>query len=158
MQSKNYRPEGWHTVTAGITVRDAAAAIDFYKRAFGAQEVRRFTSPDGKIAHAELKIGDSIFILADEFDQGVSKSPQTAGACTGGLMLYVPDVDASFDRAIKAGGQARMPVADMFWGDRYGNLVDPFGHVWSLATQKEELSMPEIEKRAQDFYAKMRAA
>ncbi|MFB3815759.1 MAG: VOC family protein [Terriglobales bacterium] len=151
-------PQGYHTVTPSITVKNAAAAIDFYKKAFGAEELMRMNSPDGKIAHAEIKIGDSIIFLNDECDMGFSRAPQTLGGTTGGLMLYVSDVDTAFDRAIKAGGQVKMPVADMFWGDRYGNLTDPFGHVWGLATHKEDLSQQEIEDRAKAFYAKMNAA
>ncbi len=151
-------PEGFHTVTPSLTIKNAAAAIDFYKKAFGAEEIMRMNSPDGKVAHAELKIGDSIIFLGDECDMGFARSPQTLGGTTGGLCLYVPDVDKAYERAIKAGAQARMPVADMFWGDRYGNLSDPFGHVWALATHKEDLSEEEIEERAKAFYAKMNAA
>ncbi len=152
-------PEGFHTVTASLTVKNAAAAIDFYKRAFGAEELFRMNSPDGRVAHAELKIGDSIIFLNDEYPEyGFARAPQTLGGTTGGINLYVPDVDAAFDRAIKAGGQSKMPVQDMFWGDRYGNLIDPFGHVWSLATHKEDLTPQQVEQRAKAFYAKMSAA
>jgi PhnB protein len=151
-------PRGWHTVTPAITVRNAAAAIDFYKRVFEAEELTRMTSPDGKVAHCELKIGDSMIMLNDEFPHGNAQSPETLGGTAGGLMLYVPDVDAVFDRAVKAGAQSRQPVADMFWGDRYGNLVDPFGQVWAIATHQEDLSALEIDRRAKEFYAKMKAA
>jgi len=151
-------PRGWHTVTPSITVRNAAAAIDFYKRVFGAEELTRMTSPDGKVAHAELKIGDSVVMLSDEFPRGNAQSPETLGGATGGIMLYVPDVDAVFNRAVKAGAQIRQAVADMFWGDRYGNLVDPFGQVWAIATHKEDLSAKEVDRRAREFYAKMKAA
>src|SRR5947209_14330564 len=114
-------PEGFHTVTPAIAVRDAAKAIEFYKKALGAQELVRMPSPDGKIMHAELKIGDSIIFLADEFpERGMSRAPQTLGGTTGTLNLYVQDADTSFDKAIDAGGKVNMPVADMFWGDRYG--------------------------------------
>ncbi len=116
------------------------------------------SSPDGKIGHAELKIGDSIIFLADEFPgPGCAKAPQTVGACTSTLNLYVPDVDAAFKKAIAAGGKETMPVADMFWGDRYGTFTDPFGHTWGIATRKEDLSKEEIEKRAQAFWASMQA-
>lgn len=149
-------PKGFHTVTPSLIVRDAAAAIDFYKKALGAEELMRMPTPDGKIGHAELKIGDSIIFLSDEFpNMGVSKSPQTLGGCTGTLNLYVPDVDATFQRAVSAGGKATMPVADMFWGDRYGTFIDPFGHTWGIGTHKEDLSAEEIDERAQDFYASM---
>jgi PhnB protein len=149
-------PEGYHTITPALTVKNCAKALDFYKTAFGAEELFRMTSPDGKIGHAEIKIGDSIIFLSDEFDMpGCAKSPQTLGASTGGLCIYVPDVDASYDRAVKAGASPNMPVSDMFWGDRYGNLIDPFGHVWAIATHKEDLTPQQIDERAQEFYAKM---
>jgi PhnB protein len=149
-------PKGFHTVTPSLIVRDAAAAIDFYKKALGAEELMRMPTPDGKIGHAELKIGDSIIFLSDEFpNMGVSKSPQTLGGCTGTLNLYVRDVDATFQQAVSAGGKATMPVADMFWGDRYGTFIDPFGHHWGIGTHKEDLSAEEIDERAQDFYASM---
>ncbi len=151
-------PEGFHSVTPSLTVKNAAAAIDFYKKAFGAEELMRLNSPDGKVAHAELKIGDSIIFLGDEFDMGFARSPQTLGGTTGALNIYVPDVDQAFERAVKAGAQVRMPVADMFWGDRYGNVADPFGHIWSLATHKEDVSEEELEERAKAFYAKMKVA
>jgi len=148
-------PEGFHTVTPSLVVRNAAEAIEFYKRALGAQELMRMASPDGKIAHAELKIGDSIIFLLDEFPNMGSKSPQTLGSNTGNLYVYVEDVDTAFQRAIDAGGRATMPVADMFWGDRYGMFVDPYGHSWGLSTHKEDLTEQETEERAKDFYAQM---
>lgn len=112
-------------------------------------------SPDGKISHAELQIGDSIVFLSDEMPNLGSKSPQSVGTNTGGLFLYVEDVDRDFKRAVDAGGKSTMPVADMFWGDRYGTFVDPFGHTWSLATRKEDLTQREMEERAKDYYAQM---
>lgn len=148
-------PKGYHTATPQLTIKNCAAAIDFYKRAFGAEERFRMNSPDGKIGHAELKIGDSIIFLNDEFEMGFSRSPQTLGGTTGGIMLYVPDVDTWFDRAVKAGAQSKMPVQDMFWGDRYGNLMDPFGHVWGIAT-KQDLTPQQIDEAAKGFYAKMK--
>jgi PhnB protein len=150
-------PEGHHTVTPHLAVNDATAAIEFYKRAFGAQELSRMTSPDGKIGHAELKIGDSIIFLADEFPQSPCRSPQSLGGTTATLNLYVPDVDKTFQQALTAGAQTTMPVADMFWGDRYGQLKDPFGHTWGVATHKEELTPQEVEQRAQAFWAQMQA-
>lgn len=148
-------PEGFHTVTPHLVIKGAAQAIEFYKRAFGAEELFRMNGPGGAIGHAELKIGDSIIFLADEFPQSPCKSPQTLGGTSATLNLYVPDVDAAFKRATSAGGREIMAVADMFWGDRYGQLQDPFGHTWGIATHKEDVSPQEIEKRAQAFWAQM---
>ncbi len=150
-------PEGYHTVTAQLTIRDGAKAIDFYKQAFGAQELFRMNAPDGRVAHAELKFGDSIVFLNDEFPEmpGGCRSPQTLGGSTGGINLYVEDVDTLFDRIIQAGASQLMPVADMFWGDRMGSVIDPFGHRWSILTHKEDLKPGEIEDRAKAFYAQM---
>ena len=112
-------------------------------------------SPDGKISHAELKIGDSIIFLSDEFPNMGGKSPQTLGGFTGGIYLYVPDVDEVFQRAIDAGCKAAMPVTDMFWGDRHGNFIDPYGHSWGVSTRTEDVSEEDMGKRAQAFYAQM---
>jgi PhnB protein len=146
-------PEGYHTATPYLVVRNAAQAIEFYKKAFKAEELMRFAMPDGKIGHAELKIGDSVIFVADESPQNPTKSPQTLGGCSSGVMLYVNDVDTTYKQAIDAGGKTNMPVADMFWGDRYGTLIDPYGHVWSVATHKEDVSPADMDKRAQDFFA-----
>ena len=149
-------PEGLHTVTPHLVILGAADAIEFYKKALGAQELSRMSMPDGKIGHAELKIGDSVVFLADEMpSSGHAKSPQTLGACTATLHLYVPDVDAAFKKAIAAGGKETMAVADMFWGDRYGTFTDPFGQSWGIATHKEDLSKPEMDERAKAFFASM---
>jgi uncharacterized glyoxalase superfamily protein PhnB len=129
-----------------MTVRDAARAIEFYKQAFGAKEKGVMKGPDGKIMHAELIIGDSIFMLADEFPEFGSMSPLSTGGSGMGLHIYVEDVDSAFDRAIGAGATIDMPVSDMFWGDRYGKLADPFGHKWSIATHKRDLSPEEMEE------------
>jgi len=146
-------PEGFHTVTPALVVRDAAKAIDFYKKALGAQELVRMPSPDGKIMHAELKIGDSIIFLSDEMPMpGGIKSPQTLGGCTCTLNVYVPNVDETFKQAIAAGGKESMPVADQFWGDRYGQLADPFGHKWSLGQRKTTLSEDEIQEASKVFF------
>ncbi len=150
-------PEGFHTVTPHLVIKGAAAAIDFYKRAFGAEVVARMDGPGGTVGHAELKIGDSIIFLADEFPGGPCTSPQTLGGSPVSLHLYVPDVDAAFKRATSAGGRETMAVADMFWGDRFGQLQDPFGHNWSIATRKEILTPQEVEQRAQAFWAQMQA-
>lgn len=148
-------PEGFHTVTPSLVVRDASKAIDFYKKALGAQELVRMPGPDGKIMHAELKIGDSIIFLADENPNMGVKSPQSLGGCTSVLNLYVPNVDQVFQQAIAAGSKESMPVADQFWGDRYGSLIDPFGYVWGIGTHKEDLTPKEMEQRAQEFFASM---
>jgi PhnB protein len=142
-------PDGFHTVTPYLTVNDAARAIDFYKRAFGAQETVRMQGPPGKIGHAELKIGDSIVMLADEMPGSGSRSPQSLGGSTVNIFLYVKDVDSAFKQAVNAGAKVEAPLADMFWGDRYGKLSDPFGHSWSLATHKEDVAPEEMQKRSQ---------
>ena len=146
-------PEGFHSVTPSLVVRDAAKAIDFYKKALGAEELVRMPGPDGKIMHAEIKIGDSFIFIGEENPQMGVKSPQTLGGCTGTLNLYVPDVDQTFRQAITAGGRESMPVADQFWGDRYGTFVDPFGYSWGVATHKEDLSPAEMDQRAQEFFS-----
>jgi len=149
-------PAGMHTITPHLVVRDANRAIDFYKKAFGAEELLRMPGPDGKtIMHAELKIGDSVIFLNDEFPEMGARAPESLGGSPVTLSLYVEDVDAAFNRAVKAGAKVTMPVADMFWGDRYGKLVDPFGHLWDMATHKEDLTPDEISKRAKSFFASM---
>jgi PhnB protein len=149
-------PDGFHTVTASLIVRNAADAIEFYKKALGATEIMRMAGPDGKIGHAELKIGDSIIFLSDEFpDMGCGKSPQTVGAYTGAIYLYVPDVDAAFEKAVNAGAKATMPVTDMFWGDRHGQVVDPFGHAWSISTHTQDYTPEQIEEGAKAWQAQM---
>ena len=151
-------PRGYHTVTPHLTVRGAADVIAFYQRAFGARERGRMACPDGKsIMHAELQIGNSIVFLADEFPDMGCRAPQTLGGSTGTLHLYVRDVDRAFQRAVAAGAEVRMPVADMFWGDRYAKVADPFGHEWGLATHKEDLSAREIGRRAEAFFSRMGA-
>jgi PhnB protein len=142
-------PEGYHTATPYLTVNDAGKAIDFYKRAFDAKEIMRMEGPPGKIVHAELRIGDSVIMLADEMPQSPTRAPQSVGGTTGGLFLYVNDVDSAYQKAVSAGGKAGMAPADMFWGDRYGQLTDPFGHSWSLATHKEDVAPEEMKKRMQ---------
>ena len=140
-------PAGYHSVTPYLMVRDAARAMAFYRDAFGATEVMRFAGPDGRIAHAEVKIGDSHVMLADELpDQGFV-GPQTLGGAGVSLMLYVNDVDATFAKALAAGAKVRRPVADQFYGDRMGTLVDPYGHVWSIGTHREDVSVEEMQRR-----------
>ena len=147
-------PEGFHTVTSGLTCKNAAAAIDLYKKAFGATEISRMPSPDGRIMHAELKIGDSHLFLADEYP-GMSAAPAPGAAPSHSLYLYVKDVDASYEKAVNAGCTGVMPVADMFWGDRFGKVVDPFGHHWNLATHTEDDAPAEMERRAKEWMPQM---
>ena len=149
-------PDGYRTVTPYLTLTGAAQAIDFYKRAFGAHEVARMTGPDGtSVMHAEIRIGDSVVMLSDEFPQMGSRSPQTLGGTTGAIFLYVPEVDTAFQRAIDAGAKALVPPTDMFWGDRFGKLVDPFGHEWAMATHQEDLSPEEVRTRGAAAMAAM---
>jgi len=148
-------PAGYHTVTPYLVVNDAARAIEFYKRAFDATERVRMDGPQGKIGHAELQIGDSMLMLGDEMPGSQIRSPQSLGGSPVGIFLYVKDVDASFQKAVEAGAQVVMPLDDMFWGDRYGKLKDPFGHEWSMATHKEDVAPAEMKKRMQEAMAKM---
>lgn len=151
-------PTGYHSITPALTVRDADKAIEFYKRALGAEERMRFLGPDGKsIMHAEIKIGDSIIFLGEERPDMGCHGPQGLGGTTVSLYLYVQDVDKAFTRAVTAGAKTKMPVADMFWGDRCGQVTDPFGHNWTIATHKEDLTLEEIYKRGQAFFAQMGA-
>jgi PhnB protein len=154
-------PAGYHTVTAHLILDDCARAIDFYVKAFGAKETIRMSIPGGKIAHAEIKIGDSRIMMNDEMppmrpgQPGVYKSPKAAGLATAGLFLYVKNVDQVFDRAVKAGCTARQAPTDMFWGDRFGEVIDPFGHTWAMATHVEDVSPAAMRKRQQEMMAKM---
>jgi PhnB protein len=148
-------PEGYHTLTPFLTVRNAERAIEFYKQAFGAQERGVAKGPDGKVMHAEVKIGDSVIMLSDEFPEFGSLSPQSVGGSPMGLHIYIENVDAAFDRAVKAGAQVEMPVADQFWGDRYGKLKDPFGHKWSIATHVKDMSADEMKRSMDDAMSKM---
>lgn len=148
-------PEGYHTLTPYMTVRDAVRAIDFYKQAFGAQERGVMKGPDGKVMHAELKIGDSIVMLADEFPEFGAVAPESGGSTSMGLHIYVDNVDQAFDRAVKAGAKVEMPVSDQFWGDRYGKLRDPFGHKWSIATHVKDMSADEMKRSMDEAMAQM---
>ena len=152
MGKVNAQAPGYHTVTPYICVTGAAAAIEFYKKAFGAEEVSRMPGADGKsIMHAEIQVGDSRIMLADECPEMGALSPTTLKGTTGSLNIYVNDVDAAFNRAISAGATAKMPPADMFWGDRFCKIKDPFGHDWSLATHIEDVPESEMPKRAAEF-------
>ena len=147
-------PAGYHTVTPYLIVKGAAQAIEFYKRAFGATEHERMADPSGKIGHAEVRIGDSRVMLADEFPEMDIRGPQSRGGTTVSLLLYVDDVDARFAQAIAAGGKEVRPVKDQFYGDRSGTLADPFGHQWTIATHKEDLTPEEISQRAEEWMKK----
>ena len=142
-------PAGYHTVTPYLACGDAARAIEFYKKAFGAAEVMRMPGPDGKIAHAEVKIGGSRVMLTDEYREMDFLSPLTRGGTTVHMHLYVADVDKMADRAVGAGAKLLHPVQDKFYGDRTGTVRDPFGHVWHIATHTEDLSMAELRKRGE---------
>jgi PhnB protein len=141
-------PEGYHSVTPYLIIRGAADAIDYYKKAFGATELFRFPAPEGKIGHAEMKIGDSPIMLADEFPEMGYKGPQSLGGSPVSLMIYVEDVDTVFNRAVEAGATVKEAVTDKFYGDRMGSVVDPFGHVWHVSTHKEDVSIEEMQRRA----------
>jgi PhnB protein len=144
-------PAGYHSVTPYLIIKGAAAAIDFYKRAFGATELMRMESPDGRIGHAEIKIGDSAIMLADEYPEMGFRSPQSLGGAGVSLMVYLDDVDGVFDRAIDAGARELQPVKDQFYGDRSGTLQDPFGHLWTLATHMEDIPADEMERRSREY-------
>ncbi len=148
-------PEGFHTITPHLVVHDAVKAIEFYKRAFGAEVSGIHRSADGKVMHADLKIGDSHVMLNDEYPEMKVVSPLSLGGSAVTLHIYVDDVDALFNRATAAGATVTIPLMDMFWGDRYGKLSDPFGHHWSLATHKEDLSPEEVERRGAAAFAQM---
>ena len=145
-----YIPENTHTLTPYLVVRDAPKAIDFYKKAFGATELMRAFGPDGKtIFHAQLRVGDSPLYLCEEMLEWGSKSPLTIGGTGLSIFMYVEDADAVYNRAMAAGATSKMPMSDQFWGDRWGSLVDPFGHIWQIATHKWDLT-PEELKTGQD--------
>jgi PhnB protein len=146
-------PEGYSTATPYLIVSGAVEAIDFYKNAFGASEIMRFPQPDGKIAHAEIQIGDSKIMLADEYPDRGYRSPRSLGGSGSSIMLYVNNVDDVFERAVKAGAKAKDPVKNQFYGDRSGNLVDPFGHMWTVATHVEEVSAEEMQRRMKEMSA-----
>lgn len=145
-------PDGYHSVTPYLSIKGAAEAIEFYKRAFSATELFRLVAPNGEVGHAEIKIGDSPIMLADPCEEGAFRNPQSLGGSSVGLHVYVEDVDALFVQAVDAGAKAVRPVQDQFYGDRTGTLEDPFGHVWFLATHKEELTPEEINRRAEALF------
>jgi uncharacterized glyoxalase superfamily protein PhnB len=150
-------PDGYHTITPNIVVKDAAAAMSFYQKAFGAEELARMPGPGGKIMHAEMKIGDSKIMLGDEMPEFGNKGPKTLGGSPVSFYVYVNNVDASWKRAVDAGAKVVMPLEDMFWGDRGGKLEDPFGHGWMLSQHTKDLSPAEIKAGQEAFEAKMKA-
>ncbi|MCI0747127.1 MAG: VOC family protein [Verrucomicrobia subdivision 3 bacterium] len=145
-------PDGYHTATPYLIIKGAADAIEFYKKAFGAKEAMRMPGPNGKIMHAEIRIGDSAIMMADEMPEMGFRGPQSLGGTPVSLMLYVEDVDAMAKRATEAGAKVMRPVQDQFYGDRAGTFTDPFGHVWTLATHKEDVSREELNRRAQKMF------
>jgi PhnB protein len=151
-------PEGYHTVTPYLAVDDAKAAIDFYERAFGARERTRMPGPDGKIAHAELEIGDSIVMLSDPFPQSTARPPKEIGGTSCGVFVYVENIDDFFQRAVDAGATVTMEPEDMFWGDRFGSVTDPYGHAWQIATHVEDVTPEQMAERSQEWMAAMAGA
>lgn len=150
-------PERYHSVTPTLTVRGAANAIEFYKKAFGAQEINRFLGLDGKsIMHAEIKIGDSRIMLNDEQPRMGALSPQSVGGPSSGIFLYVENTDDVFNKAISAGAKSQMAPMDAFWGDRFGSIVDPFGHVWAIATRKKDMTPDEVKQAGEKFMKQMK--
>jgi PhnB protein len=141
-------PEGYHSITPYLAIQGAAKAIDFYKNALGAREIMRFQQPDGRIGHAEIQIGDSRIMMADEFPEMNFRGPLTLGGAPVALMLYVDDVDAVVARAVEAGAKVVQPVQNKFYGDRVGSIIDPFGHSWHIGTHVEDVPPDELERRA----------
>lgn len=145
-------PDGYHTATPYLVIKDAGKAIEFYKEAFGATESMRLATPDGKVMHAEIRIGDSPIMLCDECPDSNALSPQTIGGSSVSIVLYVEDADGVVNRAVANGAKLLMPVADQFWGDRCGTVGDPFGHKWTVATHVEDVTPEEIGKRAKELF------
>ena len=151
-------PPGYHTVTPSIVVAGADRALDFYKKAFGAEEIMRFPGPDGSIMHAEMRIGDSIVMLGDEMPDQAGKSPKSIGGTPVSFFVYRENVDAAWQQAVDAGAKTIMPLADQFWGDRTGCLEDPFGHRWWLAQHVQDLTPEELQRNAESFFSQMQPA
>jgi PhnB protein len=145
-------PAGHHTVAPYLAIKDGVRALEFYKKAFGATETYKLMLPDGRLGHAEMRLGDSMIMLSDEFPEYGGKAPQTLGGSPVSIHLYVEDVDAFFNKALAAGAKERKPVKDQFYGDRSGQLEDPFGHLWWVATHKEDVAPDEMQKRVQAMF------
>jgi PhnB protein len=158
MKSVKPIPAGHHTVTPYLIIKNATKALEFYKKAFGAIELDKLVMPDGRLGHAEIRLGDSVIMLADEFPEYGGKSPETLGGSPVNLHLYVEDVDRFFKKALAAGAKERKPIKDQFYGDRSGQLQDPFGHVWWVATHKEDIAPEEMQKRVQAMFAEKKGA
>lgn len=150
-------PEGYHSISPSLTCKDAARAIEFYKSVFGATEIMRMPGPGGIIMHAELRIGDSVIFVNDEVP-GIAVAPAPDGTPSSYLFLYTEDVDAVYNRAVSMGSKVAMPLENMFWGDRYGKVMDPFGHQWGLAQHVEDVAPAEMKRRQEDMAAKMAKA
>jgi len=148
-------PDGFHTATPSLVVNNSKDAIEFYKKAFDAVEIYQYPTPDGKIMHAQIKIGDSFVFLADEFPAMGTKSPTTIGGSATSLHLYVDDADKIFNQAVDAGAKIVIPIMDAFWGDRFGMLADPFGHSWAIATHQKDMSSEEMKKASEEYFANM---
>jgi PhnB protein len=148
-------PDGYHAITPALTVKNGADAIEFYRRALGAEEIMRLPGPDGRLMHAEMKIGDSRFMLGEEMPEQGCRAPASVGNVSSSLYVYVQDVDKAFRRAVEAGAKSVMAPTDMFWGDRFGTVEDPSGHRWGLATHKEDLSPEEMARRQKELFAQM---
>lgn len=148
-------PQGYHTLTPYLTVQNAKSAIEFYTKALGAKEIMRMQGPNGRIGHAELKIGDSILMVADEMPRSNTRAPQSLNGSTAGMFVYVENVDSFFDRAVAAGAKPVARPENQFWGDRFGSFTDPYGHVWSVATHIEDVPPQEMERRAKEAMSKM---
>ena len=148
-------PDGFHTSTPSLVVNDSKKAIEFYKKAFGANEIYHMDAPDGKCMHAMVQIGDSFVMMSDEFPQMGARSPTTIGGTPVTLHLYVEDADKIFNQAVEAGAKVAMSISDAFWGDRYGAVIDPFGHSWAIATHQKDMSPEEMKKAGEEFFANM---
>jgi PhnB protein len=148
-------PEGYHSLTPYLFMRGAAEALDYYEKAFGAKQIYRMEGPSGRVVHAEIAIGDSHLMLAEESPQMGHLGPASRGGATSSLLLYVQDVDKAFPAALGVGGKELRPLEDQFWGDRTGTMIDPFGHLWTLATHKEDVPPAEMKKREKEFIARM---
>jgi PhnB protein len=158
MASVQWIPEGYHRITPNLVVSDAAKALEFYRKALGAEESVRMPGPGGKILHAEMRIGDSVFMLGEEGPEFGTRSPKTIGGSPVSFYLYCENVDAAFDRAVKAGATSRSAPATMFWGDRVGRLEDPFGHLWTLSQHVADPTPEEMEKGQEAFFAQAQGA